>query len=71
MRTLNKKKFCYALSPNGKKILDLFKIIDDLDLEWTEPEYLKRLLLSRHTLEQANYEIQRWKEDKKYPTMCK
>lgn len=70
MRTLNKKEFCYALSPNGKKILDLFRIIDDLDLEWTEPEYLKTLLLSGHTLEQANYEIKRRKEDKRYPTMC-
>lgn len=70
MRTVQKKKYYYALSPNGKKIIDLFKIIDDLDLEWTESERLTKYLLSGYTLNQANYEIKRWKEERRYPTMC-
>ena len=70
MRTSNKRINNYALSPNGKKIIDLFKIIDDLDLEWTESERLTRYLLSGYTLSQANYEIKRWKEERRYPTMC-
>ena len=70
MRTSIKRICNYALSPNGKKILDLFKIIDDLDLECPESERLARYILSGYTLNQARYEIKRWKEERRYPTMC-
>ncbi len=67
MRTLKDGKFWYALSPNGAKMLELLRIVGELDIDMTEREKRRWYILNRYN---PDYQMRQRKKRKIYITMC-